>query len=251
MNNGLYVSAAALRIHEYRQQVTANNLANANTPAFKGDLLVVRSRQLAPAESGMPSYLAVPILDEVTQGLRSGGTYVDFSQGALVNTGRELDVALDGDGFFAVSVDGAKRYTRDGRLDRDAEGYLATVSGRHRLLDAADRPISLPSGKVTVDDRGGISVNGVPQARLAVFRFDDPAALSKAGGNTYVADDAARAAPAAASVRQGQIEASGVNQARTLVDMLAVQRMYEASAKMIQFADSMLGRAVNDIAKLV
>ena len=90
MNYGLYLSAAALRIQEYRQHVTANNMANVNTTSFKRDLTVVRSRKTAPVETGLPAHLSVPILDDVDGGLRPGGTYTDFAQGATIQTGLQV-----------------------------------------------------------------------------------------------------------------------------------------------------------------
>ena len=250
MNYGLYLSAAALRVQEYRQDVGANNLANVNTPSFKNDLAVVRSRQAAPMERQLPAYLWMPVLDDVRGGLRSGGTHTDFTQGPLVQTGRELDLALQGEGFFAVQVDGATQYTRDGRLERDVEGYLVTTAEGHRLLDEAGRPIQLPAGHVRILADGAVQVEGQTQAQLGIVSFADPAALRKAGGSRYTAQGA-QPAPAAAVVVDKHVEGSGVEPTRALVDMLTGQRVYEAAARMMQFADSMLGRAVNDIARVV
>lgn len=249
MNYGLYLSATALQIQEYRQAITANNLANVNTTSFKRDRMIVGSRPPAPVEQGLPSYLTVPILDEVAGGLRSGGGYTDFRQGSLARTGKDLDVALRGEGFFRVLAAGETRYTRDGRLDRDAEGFLVTAAGRRRVLDDADAPIHLAAGKVAINERGVIEVDGQRQGRLGVVRFSDPDGLRKAGDNTYVADAKAEAIPTPTPIVHGHVEASGVDPTRSLVDMITAQRTYEASAKMIQFADNMLGKAVNEIAR--
>ena len=250
MNYGLYLSAAALRVQEYRQAVTANNLANINTVGFKNDLAVVAGRRPALEEQQLPADFYVPVLDDVRGGLRSGGTYTDFAQGSLVQTGRALDVALNGEGFFAVAGDGRTEYTRDGRLERDAEGNLVTVANGRRVLDESGTPIRLGDGEVTIDIDGSVRVDGEKQARLAVVRFADPAALQKVGTNDYIAD-ASAAAPSTAKVVSRNLEGSGVDPTRALVDMLTGQRIYEAAARMLQSADAMTGRAVNDIARLV
>ncbi|NQU74860.1 MAG: flagellar hook-basal body protein [Planctomycetes bacterium] len=249
MNYGLYLSAAALGIQEYRQQVTANNLANVNTTSFKRDVTTVRSRPPAPEERNLPWYVSVPILDEVEGGLRNGSTHTDFAQGPMVHTGGELDVALEGEGFFAVEADGGKLYSRDGRFARDAEGYLVTSAGQQRVLDETGRTILLPVGKVSFDRQGFIRVNGEPQGRVGITDFRDPAVLRKVGDNAYAAG-AAQTTPAKAQLRHEYVEGSGVEPTRALIDMLTAQRTYDASAKMIQLADSMLGKAVNEIARM-
>jgi flagellar basal body rod protein FlgG len=250
MNYGLYLSAAALRVQEYRQEVIANNLANVNTTAFKSDQTVIRSRRSAVQEQAFPADLYVPIVDDVGGGLRSGGTYTDFSQGSLVRTGRDLDIALKGEGFLSVAGDGRTEYTRDGRLDRDVEGNLVTVADGCKVLDESGKPIHLGDGRVTIEGNGTVRVNGEVQAHLALVRFADPTVLQKVGANDYVADGA-KTQPSDAQVVSGHVESSGVDPTRALVDMMTGQRVYEAAARMLQSADTMTGHAVNDIARLV
>lgn len=250
MNYGMYLSAAAMRVHERRHDVIANNLANANTTAFKQDLVAVQSRPAAPEDAGLPGYLAFPLLDDLAGGLLPGGTHIDFSQGPLAPTGEDLDVALDGEGFLSVQVDGEVRFTRDGRLGRDAEGYLATQVGGHRVLDASGRPIRLPDGEAVTIATDGTLRAGDYAGRLGLFRFERPQDLRKVGGSLYQPADAnAQRLAATPQVHQGFLEGSGVSEVATLVDMISVQRAYDASAKMIRMADQMLGRAVNDLAR--
>jgi flagellar basal-body rod protein FlgF len=250
MNYGLYLSAAALRVQEYRQDVIANNLANVNTAGFKGDLAVIRGRRPAPQEQPSAADLYVPVLDDVRGGLRSGGTYTNFSQNQLVQTGRDLDVALNGPGFFAVAGDGRTEYTRDGRLERDAQGNLVLAASGRQMLDESGRPIQLRDGRIQIDRDGTVRVNGETQGKLGIVNFANPAALRKAGFNTYVADGA-QAETAPAAVVPQCVVGSNVDPTRALVDMLTGQRAYEASARMLQSADTMTGQAVNDIARLV
>jgi len=249
MNYGLYLAASALRVNQTRQDVIANNLANVNTAGFKRDLLAIRASRSAPEALGLPPHLTAPILDEVGGGLRDDGTRTRFTQGPLIRTGNDLDLALQGQGFFAVQADGEKRYTRDGRFARDAAGQLVTAAGAHPVLDANDQPIRLPSGTASVDARGILSV-GETRVSLKIVDFDDPSVLIKAGGNTYVTDGPPVEQPAEATVRNQFIEGSGVEPTAALVEMISAQRCYQAAAKLIQFTDTMLGKAVNDIARI-
>lgn len=249
MNYGLYLSAASLQVNQQRQAVIANNLANAQTSSFKQDLAVVKGRYPAPTEWQMPPKMVFPLLDRMGGGLTSGGTHIDFSQGALTETGGDLDLALGGPGFFKVQVDGETRYSRDGRFTLNEQGRLVTVAGGHTVLDANGLAIDLPGGPATVDQTGRIRTNA-GSVQLAVVNLDDPRALIKAGENTYRLAGAANEISAEGPVLQGYVEGSGVDPVRSLVSMIEVQRAYGASARMIRIADQMLQRAVNDLARL-
>ncbi|MFW6146684.1 MAG: flagellar hook-basal body protein [Planctomycetota bacterium] len=249
MNYGLYLSAAALKLGHTRMDVLANNMANVNTTSFKPDALAVRSRPPAPTERNLPPHLVMPVLDDIRGGLRDEGTFTDLSAGPLVSTGGQLDAAIQGDGFFAVEVDGQTRYTRDGRFARAADGTLVTAAGGLPVLDDAGRRITLGDGPVRINGRGRIAAGGTV-VQLGLTDFTNPRALRKAGANTFAAGDAAGATASTATVRQGFIEGSGVEPTRALVNMLLAQRSYDAAAQMIQHTDAMLGRAVNDIARL-
>ncbi|NLF29990.1 MAG: flagellar hook-basal body protein [Planctomycetes bacterium] len=249
MNYGLYLSAAALKLGHVRMDVLANNMANVNTTSFKPDALAIRSRRPAPAERNLPPHLVMPVLDDVRGGLRDAGTFTDLTAGPLVSTDGPLDVAIQGRGFFAVEVDGKVRYTRDGRLARGADGTLVTAAGALPVLDAAGRRIMLGDGPVRIDAAGRIETGGTV-VQLGLTDFADERALRKEGANTFSAGPAAGATASTSTVRQGFIEGSGVEPTRALVDMLLAQRTYDAAATMIQHTDAMLGRAVNDIARL-
>ncbi len=249
MNYGLYLSAAALKLGHTRMDVLANNLANVNTTSFKPDTLAIRSRRPAPSERALPPHLVMPVLDDVHGGLRDGGAFTDLRPGPLVRTGGALDAAIQGEGFFAVEVDGQVHYTRDGRFARAADGTLVTAASGLPVLDEAGERITLPAGPVRIGDRGRIEAGGAV-AQLALTDFADVRALRKQGDNTFAAGAAAGATPSTATVRQGFVEGSGVEPTRALVNMILAQRSYDAAAKMIGHTDAMLGRAVNDIARL-
>lgn len=249
MNYGLYLSAASMRVNAQRVDVMANNLANVRTNAFKQDFTVIQSRPAAPAAAGLPAELAFPLLDRMAGGLTLGGTHTDFRQGTLEQTDRQLDLALDGNGFFVVQADGQRSYTRDGRFTRVGEGNLVTVAGGHPVLDADGQPVQLPGdGPVSVDSSGFIRI-GETAAKLAIVQPEDMGIVVKVGGGLYRPGAGATERPATGQVRQGFLEGSGTEAFTTLVDLIAAQRAYDASARLIRVSDTMLGRAVNDIAQ--
>src|SRR6185369_8802982 len=126
---GIYQSAAGLQINQHRQDVLANNLANIETVGFKPDLALARERMIASREGGNDPSLSNSTLNGMTGGTVAAPTFTSFIPGAVEPTGRPLDVALQGDGFFAVQDGDTKRYTRDGRFMFDADGRLVTVGG--------------------------------------------------------------------------------------------------------------------------
>ncbi len=249
MNYGLYLSAAAMRVQEYRQDVFANNMANVNTTSFKQDFPEVRSRVSPVEELGVASQLYAPVVDDVHGGLAPNCTQTDFSEGPLMQTGRDLDVALNGFAFFSVGTPGGTQYTRDGRFERDASGTLVAATDGSPVLDESGRPICLPAGKVHIDENGTVRVNGAAQGRLSIVTFADSSSLQKVGTNRYVAGGAPLAG--GACVVDGTLENSGVDPTRALVDMMTGQRAYEAASQVMQGANNLLSHAANDIARLV
>lgn len=248
MNYGLYLAASSMRVNQHRLDTMSNNLANVETPSFKRDLDTINSRPSVQETIGLPAYLTEPVLDKLGGGLTSGATYTDFTQGGKKITGEQYDLALEGEGFFVYQDNGQKRYTRDGRLMRDSEGYLATAAGHHRLLDSAGQPIHVDGGKMAVDSSGTVRV-GDTAAKLEIVTFDDLSKLSKVGGNSYAMAGKAVEKPSQALVQQEAYETSGVEPVSALMEAMTLQRAYDAAARMVQFSDTIMGRAVNDIAR--
>jgi flagellar basal-body rod protein FlgF len=240
---GIYQSAAGMRANQYRQDVLANNLANASTPGFKPDLALVRERSLAQAP-GEPAF--VPAGAEPAT-----FTWTDFGAGPVERTGNPLDVAIAGDGFFAVQTPDGPRYTRDGRFTLNAQGELVTVAGSHPVLNAQGEPIVLPpgmAGRARIDAGGHVRAGGADFGRIGVVRFEDTNDLYKTGGNLFAAGVEPEAV--AADLLTGAVEASAVDPVRAMVAMIEVTRAYQLNATLAGLADATLGRAVNDIARI-
>lgn len=248
---GIYQSAAGLQLNQYRQEVLSNNLANLDTAGFKHDLAVVRERPSALREvAGSPSW-SDSSLSGLTGGSYVSPTYTNFEQGPLKHTGGRLDVAIFGDGFFAVQDGQDVRYTRDGRFTLNADGELVTVSG-HKVLGENGAPIVVPpgsTGTLSISAAGDVRSGSQVIGTLDLASFDDKSRLRKVGSNMFAADGV-EPTTAKAALQPGFIEGSTVEPTQAMVSMIEVNRAYELNATLIGLADGTLSRAVNDIGRL-
>ena len=225
---GLVAAARALRYWEERQDVVSNNLANADTPGFKGERVFAR----------------------VLQGAVVGaGSATDFRPGSLSVTGGPLDLALKGDGFFVVQTAGGERWTRGGSFQLDAGGRLTDASGNAVL--GLDGPIVVPPGKVVIDKSGAVTVDGKDAGQLRLETAPKGSELQHDGG-TLLLPDAARTALAqdARGVRQGAVEQSNVNAVDSLVDLITVQRSYSAVQSTVKVFDGVMSTISNDLGRV-
>lgn len=233
MDKAMYVSMTGARHNMQAQAVHANNLANVGTTGFRADLL--QAEALITRGQGFES--------RIYNNLQPNGT--DFSQGAMQETGNELDLAINGDGFIAVQTpDGGEAFTRAGDLQISAFGELLTGSGLPVLGNAG--PIAIPPNeKVEIGSDGTISVLEQGQGAEAITTFDriklvNPAIgdLVKGGDGLLRRRDAAlELADGAVRVEPGYIETSNVNVVAALVEMISLTRNFEMNIKMIQTAE--------------
>lgn len=253
MSYGLYLSATGVLTNSYRQDVIANNLANSETVGFKRTLPLFRER-LAEAITARQPRSSDPLLDSIGGGLLAEPTTVDFTQGELEHTGRNLDVAIQGNGYFAVRDGNEVRLTRDGRLAIDRNGNLVLGNGSgNRVLDARMRPIVIDPAaalNLQITEDGQISADGEPLGRIALFDVPDPSVLVKRGGTllSYPAD--LRLRPSAASIRSQFLERSNVDPILEMTQLLDAHRQIEANANMIRYQDQTLGKLVNEVGKI-
>jgi len=247
---GLYHSAAGMLTTEYRQSVTANNLANADTVGFKRDIVTLSERQPASI-AGVRNGHSDPGMQGLSGGLWLGRTYTDYSAAAKTPTGNPLDVALDGRGFLAVAgPNGQTLYTRDGRMTTDQTGRLVSVSDGAPILGRGGGPLQTDpnGGAISINDEGRISQDGRVIGELEVVDFKDYAALQKIGANR-VAASADSAVSAAPLVKSGYTEASGVQPISELVNMMDASRAYQMNAQMVSMQDQTIGRLIGVISR--
>ncbi|AOS45133.1 Flagellar basal-body rod protein FlgG [Lacunisphaera limnophila] len=257
MNLSLYSAATGMEAQQLNLNTIANNLANVNTPGFKRskiefqDLLYQKPRA-SGSDSGGGNI--VPTGIEVGNGARVAATSKVFTQGQLTNTGENLDVALQGDGFFEIQrPDGTLAYTRDGSFKMNAQGAVVTIDGLPVL--SGFQPIPAGTTSISLSEDGNVtlqSAGGSQTFRLTLTRFSNPAGLRSLGGNMYE-ETAASGTPETgnpgeagfARTIQGYIEASNVNIVEEMVNLIVAQRAYEVNSKSIQASDEMLQNVAN------
>lgn len=256
MDAGMYISASGAATSMYRMDVLANNLGNATTAGFKADIPMVRQRSAARAEDGLGSMASSALLERLGGGAHIVPNRINLTQGPLKSTSSPLDVAIEGDGFFAVQgspdADGSRtRLTRDGRFVRNREGLLVTSEGLP-VLDDGLSPIRLLEGaRVVIDGDGTIRQGGATIAKLAVIDVPDDDRLYKSEGGTLSAPagdlDSSRAGRGL--VRQYHVEESSVDEIATLMRLTDAQRSVESNITMIQTSDRINDRLVNTFAR--
>jgi flagellar basal-body rod protein FlgF len=225
MDRGLYIAASGMVAEQMRQDQIANDLANASTPGYKADTVTQRSfGELLLSNSATGQQVGPLAL-----GVQANAMTTDTAPQALRETGEPLDLAIAGDGWFAVRTGQGTRYTRDGQFSTSAKGTLVDAQG-NEVLGANGQPVS-------VDAQGRVD----PKA-VGVFALTG---VSKQGDNLYGGKPAGAGT---GTVRTGALEGSGVDPARTMVDMIASFRAFEAGQKAIQTIDDSLHKTATQVA---
>jgi len=255
MIRSLNTAASGMQAQELEIDVIANNLANVNTTGFKKaraefqDLFYQEVRAARRSEEGKGQGAPAPL--EIGQGTRAIATQKNFSTGAFIQTGNQLDVAIEGHGFMRIiQPDGNMAYTRSGMLKIDADGRLTNAEGR--LLDP---PIEIPpeANNVIIEPDGtvkvGIANEPLPLevGQLELSQFVNPGGLKSLGHNLYAETDASgepiHGAPGEdglGSIQQGMIESSNVEVIEEMISLIAAQRAYEINSRVIRASDEML-----------
>lgn len=248
-----------------RMDVLTNNLANSATNGFKKEGSTSQSfdETLAIKIKDTSAYRLPKALGDVTLGVKVGECYTDYDQGSFRVTDNVYDMAIDGDGFFAISYtnkagETSVKYTRDGAFTVNQQGYLVTKDGDFVLNQAAAQAgnpgqagyIQLnPNLPVVVDENGNYFQNDVLMGQIGVVDFADYNFLAKYGENMYDLVEGGQVQQSNAQISQGTLEMSNVNVVSEMVEMINVTRAYEANQKIIQTIDSTLEKAVNSIGK--
>lgn len=254
MERALWSAVTGMRAQEMSLDVIANNLANVNTTSFKNSR--VRFQDMLYSSLTIPG--AIHGDSEVTgvqvgHGTRVAGINKAFAQGSLKETGNPLDMAIEGDGFFEISMpDGETAYTRDGSFSVNGAGEVVTSDG-YRVVNFDTIDSGTTELTIAADGSFTAIVNGTPvnKSRITLARFLNPEGLRAIGRNLYLETEASGAAQTGltpgesgvGSIAQRYLEASNVNTATELVNMITTQRAYEATSKAIRASDEMMGIA--------
>jgi len=261
MFDALYIAATGMQAQQQSVDTVANNLANASTPGFKKarvsftDLMTREVAQVADAGEAGP----LQPLERLGSGVAVSGVTKVFDMGDVKQTGSPYDLAILGDGFLEVTMpDGGRAFTRGRTLTVNAEGKLATASG-HPLRPGIDVPPGATGLSVDAGGRVLVAMPGrggpVEAGRLELVRFANPGGLLAQGDGIYRTSEAS-GEPIAGSpgeeglgaLAQGYLEGSNVKMIDEMVTLMIAQRAYEASVKVVQASDEMLG-LVNGLRK--
>ena len=244
MNSGLYSAYSGLRANADMLEVLANNLANLNTTGFKGDETFFRLYNRAVSESGLP-----PLDQAINDSTVVQGTVINFQGGPMTATGRDLDAALEGVGFFVVETPAGTRYTRNGHFQVNSHGRLVTSEGFE--IVGKRGAIAVPPGKVSIAQNGAIEVNGTAVDTLKIVDFADKTQLHKAGSSMFqVKPGAVEQEARETQVRQGSLEQSNINPVQQMMSMINMMRQFEGLQKAINTVMNTLNeKSVNQVGR--
>jgi len=241
MESPLYIGLSRQVALRRQLEVVANNVANMNTAGFRAERTLFEAA-MQPGGKRPNDQIAFTI---------DRATYTDLRPGGFTATGNPFDVALDGDGWFQVRTPDGDRFTRDGRMRRDADGQLVTAGG-FPVLDDNRQPIMIASDSsvLTIGTDGLVSADDQMVARLRVVRFDDPQALRQTGDVLFAADPGVDPLPAPDTrTVQGKIEQSNVQGIAEVTRMMDLSRDYQAVTRMVEDGQDLLRAAINRLGK--
>jgi flagellar basal body rod protein FlgG len=246
MNVGIYQSASALSALERWQDSVAQNITSSQTSGYRkrtinfstqtGGELHTDTKARLGRDQGMPM-----VFPKVNQG-------INFITGETQPTRRELDVAIQGEGFFEISMpDGSKAYTRSGEFRMRADRTLVTPSG-HEVMSDGGAPITLQAGggPVTINRDGAMFQGENSLGKLSVKKFDNTAQLIPLAGGFFVPGQGMEAQNLdEPELLQGYVEGSNVTPLREMVDLVLISRAYEANQKMINTVDDQMQKTLD------
>lgn len=265
---GVYTALSGAIAQSQKLDTIANNIANVNTPAFKKDQMVFQEyltsfekdpplMQVPKVPGSLDSFYSMNGGDQSF--VDSKGSFTDFSQGGLKQSGNALDVAIDGTGFFEVATPQGVKLTRHGSFALDGNGQLVTKQGYPVLrtgdpgADPAERTIRLNgTGSLTITDSGELLQGDEVLAQLSVVKVPDQDSLQKTGDSLYAFKK--NSTPEIEviqnpSLKHGFLEMSNVNVVKEMTDMIQTHRVFESTQKAISAYDQMTDKLVNVVGK--
>ena len=235
MNKGIYIALSGAVLKQRHMDIFAQNVANSNTTGYKKERISFRD-YLIPADT--PS----GVVEDGRSMTQLSEQVTDFSDGPSFRTDNPLDLAINGDGFFALEND---RYTRNGNFKIGTDGYIATQDNIKVLGDGG--PISLEGSTIEINTSGEIFSDGVSVAQIKVVDFEDRSKLNKMDGRYFYSEETGQ--ESAANINQGYLESSNVEVVREMVQMVTYLREFESYQKMIHALDEATSRTINEMGR--
>jgi flagellar basal-body rod protein FlgF len=236
MDNGIYVTLARQMSLFRDMDVTANNIANANTTGYNSEHILFNSYLSKDVNQGVTNPMS--FTDNIS-------TYRNTENGSLSVTGNDLDVAITGDGYFTVDTPLGTRYTRAGNFRIDGGGTLVTPEG-YPVLDSTGQPFLLPENTTTIEigSAGNMKVNGEDFGALGVVQFENPQLLQRLSDRLYASDISPDPATNY-TVAQGTLESSNVQPVKELTRMIGISNSVSTTAKFIEVMYDLQRKASN------
>jgi len=253
MNSGTYIALSGAKHQEMRLELLANNMANASTAGFKAERITASSfafeLERANEDIYRPSGFGELGLQNVAfNGVysKAGHAYTEFMQGEQKFTGNNLDLSLNGRGFFELETPNGLRYTRDGSFRLNSKGDLISADG-YALQGKG--LTGLEQGAITVDKDGGVSIDGSNSGSINIVEFDDPSILKKDGMNLFVAPAGTGFEKKAkdTTVMQGYLEMPGMSVVKEMVNLIELNRLYETYQKTILSIDESTRTVIEEV----
>jgi flagellar basal-body rod protein FlgF len=242
MSHGIYSALSGAIAQQRSLDITANNVANANTVGFRADRVAFdQALATAGARTAQPPSLRYVVAERIT---------TDTSAGALRTTGNPYDLALNGDGFFVLATPQGERYTRAGSFLTGADGMLQTPDGTPLVAEGGPAArIRIPGGTrdVTVGPDGTVSADGQEVGRVRVVTFADPATVGKEGESRFMSVARPQNAAATTEVVQGAVETSNVNPIAGLNELITTSRLFDSFQRVIRTFADLDNRTARDV----
>lgn len=244
MQNTSYIALSSQTALWRRMEMVANNMANLNTPGYRAQAPVFTSfLQRSPGDDSA--------FRERLNFVTDFGRVHDFSPGAVKATGNDMDMAIEGDGFFVVGTPDGPQYTRAGHFMLDKDGQVVTKDGLP-LLSENDEPffIAPNESQFTVAKDGTVATENGPIGKVKVVNFENPQRLQKVSGSLFAAAEDMQPQPVeGAKVAQGMIEGSNVNGIVEMTRMIEVQRSYMNANNLIEQENTRIRKAMDTWAR--
>ncbi|GAB5387647.1 MAG: flagellar basal-body rod protein FlgF [Alphaproteobacteria bacterium] len=239
MENTTYIALSRQAALRTEMTVVSNNIANMNTTGFKA------SRML------FEEFVEGETQEDPVSMVSTRGTHVDWSPGAMVQTGGTFDMAIKGNAFFAVETAQGTQYTRNGAFQLSDGGELVDGNG-NMVMDTGNQSITIPAGvtDMQVTRAGQVMVGGQPVGQLKLVSFDPTAEVKPIGGGMYSTDAAELEAPEGTVVAQGMLEQSNVNGIVEMTRMIELHRAYDRARNLINKEDERQKSAIGTLGKL-
>lgn len=239
MAGGIYTALSGMQARLDQLDRLASDIANVGTAGYKSE----RTSTIAAERPSFQRTLESAI------DVATGPGRLDFRSGAIVSTGRDLDLALEGRGFFVVSTPQGERYTRNGQFDRRSDGTLTTADGM--VVQGVDGPIALAKGDIAVESDGTVRAGETIAGRLKVVDVGDYSSLVREdAGRFRVPPGGAVTAAPGVGVKGGALEQSNVSVAERMTQLIEVRRTFEALQRgLSMLANDIDQRAINEFGK--